>query len=382
MPYSFAAIIGGKLLKAVRNNELTKVEEILVTGVIDAEKEFALVEASEKGFIEIVRLLISSGVNLDRERVLARGNALRQAAWEGHDEIVRLLLKAGANVRLDPENYRDETALILAVQEGHFNVVKTLVEAGANVNEIRIGKYALLSAALEGYEEIFNYLLPLTNVELIQEAYNELDKEIRRRWREENADELVNDLTSAIFNDDLDRAKQIINDNDNVNASDFDEHGVTPLFCAMRKDSIELARLMLEAGADPDKGIEEEGTTPLMILPGMRWKQDSLAVLSLLLNAGADVNAKDIENGRSVLMNLISFPIFTEDWIFSKDGDRGEKQREVKYKVIRTLLEHGADINAVDNMGKSVLDFAKDTEDLEIIELLNNSKNEEPITDD
>jgi uncharacterized protein len=376
MSCSFADIRGGKLFHAVRNNDLPKVQEILVTGVIDAEKEFALVEASEKGFIEIVRLLISSGVNLDRERVLARGNALRQAAWEGHDEIVRLLLKAGANVRLEPDNYRDETALILAVQEGHFNVIKTLVEAGANVNEIRIGKYALLSAALEGYEEIFNYLLPLTNVELIQEAYNELDKGIRRRWREENADELVNDLTNAIYNQDINLVKQILNDRDRFNVSDFDEYGCTPLWWAVCRDSIELIQLMLEAGANPDRGCEEDGRTPLMRLPNLRWNQKSLEIMSLLLDAGANVNAKDFENGRSVLMNLIDFPVFSEDSIFSKDPYPGEQQREVKYKAIQTLLKHGADINAVDHLGKSVLDFAKDTKDVELIELIENSRNE------
>jgi len=119
---SLIDVMEGKLLNAVRANDPIKVN-MLLKNTTDVEKLFALVEASEEGFLEIVQALIQTGIDINQERPFVQGSALRQAAWEGHTQIVRVLLEAGADVILPPQNPKDSTALVLATQEGHFKVL-------------------------------------------------------------------------------------------------------------------------------------------------------------------------------------------------------------------------------------------------------------------
>ena len=62
---------------------------------------------------------------------------LHQAASEGHLEVVRLLVENGANVNARDENGR--TPLFRAADEGHLDIVRLLVENGAEVNGLIIG---------------------------------------------------------------------------------------------------------------------------------------------------------------------------------------------------------------------------------------------------
>ena len=91
--------------------------------------EEALLAASYMGHVEVVRLLIDWGVDVNANRY---GTALHTASGVGEEETVRLLLARGADVNglgLD----RDY-ALQAAVAGGHEEVVRLLLEHGANVN--------------------------------------------------------------------------------------------------------------------------------------------------------------------------------------------------------------------------------------------------------
>jgi len=363
MPDSLGNIMQGELLNAVRANNLAKVNTLLRNNVDNIERLFALVEACEEGYLEIVQALIKTGVDINRERPFVQGSALRQAAWQGHTQIVRVLLESGADVLLPPENPKDSTALVLAAQEGHFDVVKLLVEAGANVNEVIYARnYALLAAAIEGYEDIFNYLLPLTNVELHQEALNEIPNGIKRRWRQENANPLLYEVTHNISNEDFDGAIDILQVG--LDVSDFDEDGTTPLFMAVLKTSVSLVQFLLEAGANPDKGLEVEGKTPLMAVNTWGWKQECLIIISLLLEAGADINAIDLEEGWTALIYFIETLTYNET------------DKLIRRQAVKLLLQHGAEVSVKDKRGRSALDLAKekDNEDLELVHLMENAR--------
>ena len=88
----------------------------------------ALVDASSKGHVEIVRFLLDAGADKNLWDDY-NANALMATFSQGHVEIVRLLVDAGAD-----KNLLDEfraTALMRASSEGHVEIVRLLLDAGA-----------------------------------------------------------------------------------------------------------------------------------------------------------------------------------------------------------------------------------------------------------
>ncbi len=164
-----------KLLAAIKAGDINKLHQLIVedrTSIKEGSGTKILSEAVRQSNTEIVRLLIELGTEVnDEDRILNDDETpLAVAASQGNIEIVQLLINAGAVVNIslkDPEYW---TPLMCAVSSGNLNIVKLLVEAGADVNEIRDGgNFSLAIAADNGYSEIFDYLAPLTNLELRQQ---------------------------------------------------------------------------------------------------------------------------------------------------------------------------------------------------------------------
>ena len=101
--------------------ELTKM--LIDAGAeINENENYPLELSSRNGHTEIVKLLLAAGANTQASE--DEGYCLRMAAWNGYVNIVRLLIKAGA----DPfaGNYY---ALRLALNKQHMEVVDILLDA-------------------------------------------------------------------------------------------------------------------------------------------------------------------------------------------------------------------------------------------------------------
>ena len=111
--------------------------------------------ASEQGYIEIVKMLLEHGADIDYQYQLDSPDdgddvvgvsALMIAVKSVRRETVELLLEKGAAVDLADKTGR--TALITACHNGQAELSKMLIAKGANVNHVdRSGGYALLYAA-------------------------------------------------------------------------------------------------------------------------------------------------------------------------------------------------------------------------------------------
>ena len=104
--------------------------------VADNKGRTTLMRACEKGYVEIVRLLLQAGADTD-----AADNegdrALFWACEEGHVEIVRLLLEAGADTDVADRN--GYTAFFWASGEGHDEIVRLLLIQGDSQGCKKIG---------------------------------------------------------------------------------------------------------------------------------------------------------------------------------------------------------------------------------------------------
>lgn len=144
------------LLKAASTGDATKVTSLLDAGADinyhskdkQATGRTALSEAAIQGHLEVIRLLLERGADLDwRDRAVGF-TPLGWAANQGHESCVEALLEAGADPNLATPEFL-HTPLMAAAQRGHLPIVKLLVAAGANVNAATSDGRTALSIAQE-----------------------------------------------------------------------------------------------------------------------------------------------------------------------------------------------------------------------------------------
>ena len=93
---------------------------------MDAQSKYgktALNWASKWGHLEIIRLLLEKGANVNIQHEYNHATALHWASWGGHLEVVRFLIDKGANIEAQTKD--DWTALHEASMKGNLEVVKT-----------------------------------------------------------------------------------------------------------------------------------------------------------------------------------------------------------------------------------------------------------------
>lgn len=105
--------------------------------------------AIQNGRTDIVKRLIEEGTNVNETVSDGKGSASPQrtplmvACDKGFTEIVSLLVDKGADVNVK-DNY-NRTALMFACQKGHIEIVSILLRKGADTNAIMRGYYDLRS---------------------------------------------------------------------------------------------------------------------------------------------------------------------------------------------------------------------------------------------
>lgn len=117
----------------------------------------AIMYAAANDDLELVRALIKAGANVKLKNQFGT-SALAEAAIIGSAPIVDALLKAGADANVTMPS--GETPLMAAARSGKVDAAKLLVEAGANVNakETWGGQTALMWAAARGQADMVKYL--------------------------------------------------------------------------------------------------------------------------------------------------------------------------------------------------------------------------------
>lgn len=129
----------------------------------------------------------------------------------------------------------------------------------------------------------------------------------------------------AAFQDDVEMAQLLLNAGANVKAATR-EGAITPLFMACTNGSAPMIERLLKAGADA-RSTKSKGTTALMIAAA----SGSADAVKVLLDHGADLTAKEYAHGQTALM-------------FASSLNRAE--------VVKLLMRRGADADISSNVAK------------------------------
>ena len=113
-----------------------------------ANKNAALLLASDVGLAHVVVLLITAGADVDSARAVDGVTALFFAAQSGHVGVVARLIDAGADINKARTDC-GATPVYIAAELGHVDVVRRLIAApGVDVNKACTSGFTPLSTAL------------------------------------------------------------------------------------------------------------------------------------------------------------------------------------------------------------------------------------------
>jgi ankyrin repeat protein len=200
---------------------------------------------------ELLDALIAKKAKVDLANEFG-STPLAEAAKLADARMVKTLLNAGA--RPDTANQDGETALMLAIKTGELPVVEMLIKAGANVNAMETfhNQTALMyaAAAARNAGEMVKLLLSKgANVKpraLYSDWPNQITSEPRAQYRP------VGGLTALLYaarGGCYDCVEALMGAGADVNVPT--PESVTPLMLALDNDHNDVAKLLLDRGANP-----------------------------------------------------------------------------------------------------------------------------------
>jgi ankyrin repeat protein len=325
------------LAQACENGSAAMVKLLLDAGA-DAKTtlkggETVLMLAARAGNVEAVKMLLARGADPNARERLSQ-TALMWAAAEGHTAVIRALIDAGAdiNARIDS----GFTPFFFAVREGHLDAVRVFLAAGTDVKAMmrRAGEEGGPRAA--GTGRMSALLLAVQNghfelaIALVDAGADPNDQRtgftplhmlpgVRKPDSSDGSDGAAPEGAGHLSS--LEFVREIVKRGANVNfrlpkgapkmpatSSMIATEGATPMLFAADRSDVPLMRLLLELGADPLLP-NFNNTTPLMAASGLGTKEaleeageenEAVEAVAMLLDHGADVNGVD-NNGDTAM---------------------------------------------------------------------------------
>ena len=351
---------------AVRAGDRDTAERLIAAGAdVNAANRYGarpLHLAIASGDVALTRRLLEAGADAaapDR----AGEPPLLLAARVGDPELGRALLEHGAAVDVRDEHF-GQTALMTAARDGHLEMARVLLAAGAAVD------------AQTKPEAPPRFIPPSESPEGLSRGAGI----IRAGWPDGRgkrypAGGSKTPLLYATREGHLDIARVLLDHGANVELADGD--GVTPLINAVinasiirvnrtgTSDHLRIAQLLLDAGANVN-AADWYGETPLWAAVDVRnlelgrdgndrgVRDEAFALIERLLGSGADPNARTREypHERRFILSVIgsvAWVDLTGQTPFLRAAAAGDVD------VMRLLLEHGADPNIATYAGTTPL---------------------------
>ncbi len=365
---------------AVYNNDIAEVKRLLATGADVKQPNVygvtAMELAGETGNTAILQLLLTAGGNVESPNAEGQ-TVLMSVARTGNVEAARLLLKRGANVNAT-ERFGGQTALMWAAARGHGDMVKLLASKGADVNARAIVRNFERHITVEQrYKNTHTGGLTPLLYAVRENCKTCVEALLAHKANIELPDpDGIAPLTLAMMNGNWDIAKRLVEAGADVNQ--WDIYGQSPLHVAIENayvsrrsgltnvgtdklpnttDGRELVTMLMDRGADPNQQMffrppRESGqvsTSTRGTTPFHRAAaSNDIELVKYMLARGADVK--------------LTTPLGETPMIAAVNG-RGREEEIIA--TLRVLKEAGADVNGMQqilymtrNHGGSALHFA------------------------
>ncbi|KAJ8674387.1 hypothetical protein QAD02_005649 [Eretmocerus hayati] len=333
---------------------------------------------------KLITELIAQGADLDYVNVrdFTGKTSLHLAVSENNVELTKILLDVGAKINVFNED--GHTPLHLCTSITKFDLMKLLISRGANVNAVDDDaehyksevSYPLHMAVRDGNEEAIKYLIEKGARVDVFDLWNRTPLHIAAS-RDVTLTMLLIDRGANVNAFDptpLDwmirsrmktRMKARMGVSDEEFNTDPSIRPCYPLHMAVRAGKDEVIECLIEKGAHVDV-FDDWGHTPLHIAAAL-----DLKLTKLLIDRGANVNAFDplpLRDKIERMMNLtgqchrkpgrnlcfVCYPLHMA-------VEAG------KMDVVKLLIDRGADINALDIEGRSILYYAVKRNSIEML---------------
>jgi ankyrin repeat protein len=256
----------------------------------------AVLWAVHHGDVGMVRALVAAGASVNKPNRYGV-TPLLEAGRTGDTPMIAELLKAGADAResVHPDG---ETPLMAAARTGKRDAVDLLIKAGSDPNaaDTYQKQTALMRAAEEGHADVVNALLAA-------KADPNAKAHVSQLTTRKNADHATGGFTALMFavrNGHENVVRALVKGGADLKATNGD--GITATSIAVENDRFDLARTLLDLGADANDGAlffavdMHDATTDMRAHDGSRLRVDhsnqltALDLIKLLLERGADPN--------------------------------------------------------------------------------------------
>lgn len=337
------AVLAVVLLVAVISGADESPQELTDVNHRNADGSTPLQWAVFEGNVPEVRRLLDAGADVSLANDYG-ATPMSLAAEVAHTEILTLLLEAGADA--DSPNAEGQTALMAVARTGNVEAAEILLDHGATVDarESWGGQTALMWASARRHPEM---------VELLISHGADVDARSTHRdyQRHVTAEGRPKSLDSGGFTPLLYAAREnciacvgvLLANGADIDLPDPD--GVSPLHLSVMNANWDLAKQLIEAGADVDQW-DIFGEAPLFTAVGLHTRVDGgrASIDPLNETRGMDVVRMLLDRGANPNMQLFFRPANVRGSTNTRGSTpliRAATNGDLE--MVQLLLEHGAD---------------------------------------
>ncbi|XP_045495167.1 serine/threonine-protein phosphatase 6 regulatory ankyrin repeat subunit B [Colias croceus] len=297
--------------------------------------------AAQNNYSEVVQLFLQQHPNLVMATTKDGNTCAHIAAIQGSVKVIEELMKFDRTGVISARNkLNDSTPLQLAAEGGHADVVRVLVRAGAScTDENRAGLTAVHLAAEHGHTNVLDVMRSTNTLRISSKKLGLTPLHIAAYYGQaETVRELLSHVPGTVKSD----APTGVSLVPILGA----ESGLTPLHLAAYNGNENVVRLLLNsAGVQVDAATNENGYNPLHLA----CFGGHMSIVGLLLSRSAELLQSTDRHGKTGLH------------IASTHGH---------YQMVEVLLGQGAEINATDKNGWTPLHCAAKAGHLNVVKLL------------